>query len=52
MKREQKKMPIDDDDEGELVEKRYCKICGSELEEGEPDICLNCQSAMISSGMV
>jgi hypothetical protein len=35
-----------------MVEQRYCKIYGSELEEDEPDICLNCQSAMISSGMV
>lgn len=31
---------------------RRCKICGSELDEDEPDICLNCQSAMISSGLV
>lgn len=35
-----------------MVEQRYCKICGSESQEDEPDICLSCQSAMISSGMV
>jgi hypothetical protein len=45
-------MSTDDEDNEELKEKRYCKICGTELDEGEPDICLNCQSAMISSGMV
>jgi hypothetical protein len=35
-----------------MAEQRYCKICGVELQENEPDICLDCQSTMISSGMV
>ena len=35
-----------------MTEHRYCKICGVELQDDEPDICLNCQSAMFSSGMV
>lgn len=35
-----------------MAEMRYCKICGSELQDNEPDICFNCQSAMMSSGMV
>lgn len=26
---------------------RYCKICGSELEDDEPDICRNCQSNIL-----
>ena len=36
-----------------MSEQRYCKICGTELSEDEVDpICLNCQCAMMSSGMV
>lgn len=36
-----------------MSEERYCKICGTELKEDEiDDICWDCQSAMISSGIV
>ena len=40
--------------EGKGMEQpRYCKICGTELRDDEEDpICLNCQCAMMSSGMV
>jgi hypothetical protein len=36
-----------------MAEQRYCKICGAELrDDEEAPICLNCQSAMMTSGMV
>jgi len=50
MKKERKSLDVDNENEDELTEKRYCKICGSELQDNELDICLNCQSAIISSG--
>lgn len=50
MKKESKREAVDNEEE--LEEKRFCKICGSELQENEPDICFNCQSAMFASGMV
>ena len=40
-----------EEEEGE--EKRYCAICGTELQPHEKaDICWNCQAAMFSTGMV
>jgi predicted RNA-binding Zn-ribbon protein involved in translation (DUF1610 family) len=42
---------MDEDEESE--EKRYCSICGSELQPQETAaICWNCQAAMLSTGMV
>lgn len=35
-----------------LVDGWYCTICGSELKDDEPAICLICQAAMMTSGMV
>jgi len=40
-------------EENEVEEKRYCAICGTELQLHEKaDICWNCQAAMLSSDMV